>query len=345
MVTKVVTGAVIKGFYALTILAGFSNRLCALIRKLADTGYLSLPEGVARSIDAAGTVLFFLLLGTFGVWIVVVFVKNLGALRGAGQVAAGGECGERPSRALDEAVAPSSRWVVDRRRLSLGMTGLVTFLGVLGLWLSPVIDGKTGLEWADLLFNQLTKSSIHFTSEGVRGAAKFEGVTVDLGVNPRWPGGDAQVARIVTANGMSAKVIGDSRVRIVGDLGLLAKAAAADAELLFTGNEQALRDRYGMGGREVIYYWWTAFEGLGRRYTQEDRPAEAGFVTSFASRVLEPSYNFAGIDQRDISQNVGIVTLLLSFYVLYTLWLGFSIMLVFEGFGIGTTKPGQKREV
>ncbi len=95
----------------------------------------------------------------------------------------------------------------------------------------------------------------------------------------------------------------------------------------------------------MIYYWWTAFEGLGGRYTQENRPAEAGFVTSFASRVLEPSYNFAGIEQRDISQNAGIVTLLLTFYVIYTLWLGFSIMLVFEGFGIRTTKSAQKREV
>ena len=33
MVTKVVTGAAIRAFYAITILAGFSNRVCALIRK------------------------------------------------------------------------------------------------------------------------------------------------------------------------------------------------------------------------------------------------------------------------------------------------------------------------
>jgi hypothetical protein len=49
MVTKVVTGAAIRAFYALTILAGFSNRVCALLRKLSDMGYIALPRETAYS--------------------------------------------------------------------------------------------------------------------------------------------------------------------------------------------------------------------------------------------------------------------------------------------------------
>lgn len=62
------------------------------------------------------------------------------------------------------------------------------------------------------------------------------------------------------------------------------------------------------------------------------------------TRVLEPSYNFAGIKPRKISENIGIVALLLGFYIFYTLWYGFSIMYLFEGLGIKATKPREKKE-
>ena len=81
IVTKMVTGSAIRAFYALTILAGFSNRVCALLRKLAETGYVSLPREITVSIEIAGTVVFFLLISIFGMWILFVFFKNLSTVR------------------------------------------------------------------------------------------------------------------------------------------------------------------------------------------------------------------------------------------------------------------------
>jgi hypothetical protein len=76
-----------------------------------------------------------------------------------------------------------------------------------------------------------------------------------------------------------------------------------------------------------------------------NRPAEADFAKFMTTRILEPSYNFAGIESKSISENVGIVAFLLMFYIFYTVWYGFSIMYLFEGLGIGATKVGQKMEV
>ncbi len=81
MVTKVVTGAAIRAFYAITILAGFSNRVCALIRKLSDMGYIALSRETAVSIETVGTVVFFGFLSIFGVWVLGVFFKNLEEFR------------------------------------------------------------------------------------------------------------------------------------------------------------------------------------------------------------------------------------------------------------------------
>ena len=131
---------------------------------------------------------------------------------------------------------------------------------------------------------------------------------------------------------------------IKGDLGLLGKVASADAELLFKGHEKDLQGRYGLEGKEVLYYWWIAFDGLTRRFIQESRSSEADFTRFMTTRVLEPSHNFAGIETRNITENTRTVSFLLGFYVFYTLLYGFSILFIFEGLGIKATRAKEKRE-
>ena len=83
MVTATVTGAVIRAFYAITILAGFVNRLAALPKKLSDAGFISLPPSLGVTVENIGIVLFFGLVGIFGIWVLWSFFRSLPALRGA----------------------------------------------------------------------------------------------------------------------------------------------------------------------------------------------------------------------------------------------------------------------
>lgn len=235
--------------------------------------------------------------------------------------------------------------VRDRKKFWIGLIGLILFSVILMFWTLPRGNDKSGLEWADGLFNQLAKDSTYFIPRAVRLAGRFEGTTVDFGVNPRWPGAGPVMAKILQAQAFSATVLDDGRIRIKGNLGLMGKAASADAELLFNGREKDLAGRYGLDGKEVIYYWWIAFDGLTRRLIQENRSLEADFTRFMTTRVLEPAYNFAGIETRNITQNAGTVSFLLGFYVFYTLLYGFSILFMFEGLGIKATKAKEKREI
>ena len=82
LVTKVVPGMTIRGFFALTVSAGFINRLCALPGKLAGMGILSIPSGAADAINAIGTVVFFGIIIAFAVWVFYCFFSNFKALKG-----------------------------------------------------------------------------------------------------------------------------------------------------------------------------------------------------------------------------------------------------------------------
>ncbi len=82
LVTKVVPGITIRGFYALAVLAGFVNRLFALPGKLADLEVIALSRSVTAVFDAIGVWAFFAVIGAFAVWVIGTFLRNMPVLRG-----------------------------------------------------------------------------------------------------------------------------------------------------------------------------------------------------------------------------------------------------------------------
>ena len=83
MVTKVVKGITIRGFYAMAVMAGFINRFFALPSKLAAMDVIPLAPGTAKVLDAIGIWAFFIVIGGFGVWVIATFLGNIKRLKKA----------------------------------------------------------------------------------------------------------------------------------------------------------------------------------------------------------------------------------------------------------------------
>jgi hypothetical protein len=81
LVTKVVQGTTIRGFYAMAVLAGFVNRAFALPGKLVEMEVLALPPAAVRILDQIGIWAFFIVIATFAVWVIGTFFGNIAALR------------------------------------------------------------------------------------------------------------------------------------------------------------------------------------------------------------------------------------------------------------------------
>jgi len=80
LTTKVVKGIHIRGFYAITILAGFINRIAALPKKFMEMGYINWPKAVVGNIEFVGNILFWIVVAVFMVWVISKFVTNLANL-------------------------------------------------------------------------------------------------------------------------------------------------------------------------------------------------------------------------------------------------------------------------
>ncbi|MBI5074753.1 MAG: sulfite exporter TauE/SafE family protein [Nitrospirae bacterium] len=82
LTTKVVKGIHIRGFYAVSILAGFINRAATLPKKLVELEYVNMSKPVVNMIESVGNVVFWVVVSFFAIWVIGMFVANIGKLRG-----------------------------------------------------------------------------------------------------------------------------------------------------------------------------------------------------------------------------------------------------------------------
>jgi len=82
LVTKVVKGITIRGFYAMAVMAGFANRIFALPAKLGQMDVIPISKQTGAVLETIGIWLFFIVIGGFGVWVIGTFLTNIKKLKG-----------------------------------------------------------------------------------------------------------------------------------------------------------------------------------------------------------------------------------------------------------------------
>lgn len=83
LTTKVVKGIHIRGFYAVSILAGFINRAATLPKKLTEMEVVDISKPVVNAIDFIGAIVFWIVVGAFALWVLSKFFSNIKALKEA----------------------------------------------------------------------------------------------------------------------------------------------------------------------------------------------------------------------------------------------------------------------
>ncbi|MCD6306222.1 MAG: sulfite exporter TauE/SafE family protein [Deltaproteobacteria bacterium] len=82
MVTKVVPGITIRGFYAMAVLSGFVNRIFALPGKLGEMDVIPVSQQTGAVLESIGVWAFFIVIGAFSIWVISTFLRNIRLLKG-----------------------------------------------------------------------------------------------------------------------------------------------------------------------------------------------------------------------------------------------------------------------
>ena len=154
LTTKVVKGIYIRGFYAMSILAGFINRFFAMPEKLKQMEYISISKGLAK---------------------LARFYRHDHLLCDRGHFRDLGVCHVlQEHQRLEGKEAPFCSGWLGRRSLSYGIRkncfwasfSCLSFAVVLVIIFMPIFgNGRNGLQFSDDFFNSLAKGSSNFMEE------------------------------------------------------------------------------------------------------------------------------------------------------------------------------------
>lgn len=237
-----------------------------------------------------------------------------------------------------------------KRHFTVGIILTITFFVVLILMFSPIFpktpDGKpqNGLEWADEMYNRLSKGSSYFIPKLMKGNEEFMGKMFSVSIKMDNPEDAEKAAKLFTTAGATVEVKG-AELKIEGDLGKTLHAVLKDADAMYHNEGAKVSGLYGYDEKKVMKDWWKALGNIEKVFKKEKKVKELKIVSDVNKKAVETSYNYYGIMPQKVKERAGLMTFLLVFYVAYTMWCGFAIFYLFEGMGLSMKKAKVKKEV
>jgi len=251
-----------------------------------------------------------------------------------------------------------------KKHMAYGIILAISFWVIMFLMFSPIFpktsegQPQNGLQWADEMFNTLAKGSSYFIPKVQQNNEKFMGkmfsATIEMS-KPEDKPGDAEkraerASKLFTINPGATVEVQGAKLKIDGDLGLVMKAALDDADVMYKNEGDKIKAKYAEAmatddEKQMFRQWNNVLPKIDKSLKKEGKIEEAKIVSDVTKKAIEAGYNFYKVDAKKVKDEVVLMTFLLVFYVVYTMWWGFAIFFIFEGLGLSMKKAKVKKEV
>lgn len=237
----------------------------------------------------------------------------------------------------------------NKKNFAKGLTLLFSFAVIFILILLPIFkddkgNAQNGLEYADDLFNKLSKGSSYFIPEVRETLGEVKGSNVDVSFKVKKVD---LLPVMVTLGNQAGLTVTDKggELAVQGDLSGFLTKVVEDADAMYKNDGAAVKGRYNVPEKQVMKAWWELCAGMIQPLQKQKMIKEAQVLDTVNKRAVEPAFNFYGIPSQRVLDKIGVLTGLLIFYVLYTMWYGFAIFEIFDGIGLSMKKSKVKEEV
>jgi len=222
----------------------------------------------------------------------------------------------------------------DRRQFLIGVVLMAGFLGGLVLVFRPMSEnGQNLLDYLDGVFNSTSKASAYYIPAARARAEKLGAAPIAVKIRAKGSGEAAQMETLLRLSGASVAMQG-ATLSVSGDLGGILAQALADADAMFKNDGARVSGKYGLDERRALYTWHAALGETMRELDRQEKFREAAAVRDTMTKGLEPAYNYYGVTAVAMKDMIWIALAALAGYVLYTVWYGFAILYLFEGWGV-----------
>lgn len=223
--------------------------------------------------------------------------------------------------------------IANKKEFYGGVGLMAGFLVVLVLFFLPLYNGHNGLDYMDNLYNSISKGSAYYIPGVQEKTRAMDGqevsMVLDFGSAPR-----AEAAAALFRQASAQAEMAGTSLSVQGDLGRILASALADAEAMYHNEGEKVQERYSMDPRRATYLWWLSLKAMDKSLKKQSQFNEASMAELVNTRAIETAYNYYGVEAQSIGDKIGMVLFSLAFYVIYTMWYGFSILFMFEGWGL-----------
>lgn len=244
--------------------------------------------------------------------------------------------------------------VHNKKSFFKGLIMLVTFVAVFITLLSPVfpdINDKTnsgkkliGLDFADAVFNSLSKGSSNFIPMVEEKIKPLNGKNVEVTIKMKHPELADTAVKVLSDAKLETKVEG-SALTYKGDMGPFLEAVTQLSDKMYHNDGASVSQKYGVEKPlDVTSACWEVLQPSIKELQKQGLIKEAQVIDTVVRRAIEPAHNFYSIEPTSVKEHIVLMTALLVFYLLYTLWYGFGIADFFEGLGLTMSKSKVKKE-
>lgn len=232
----------------------------------------------------------------------------------------------------------------DSKSFIIGLIMLISFLGIYFYMMTPNFgNGRNGLEFSDDMFNSISKGSAQeVVLSEVKNADKWNGTNIEVNLKctdekqaTRWA---AALQKVDGANVVQSK----EKIALKADFGKLLANISGDCVTMYENKGDVVKQKYNTDPRDAINRWYSITKAIGKDLEKNEKFKESIYLSTYQKKVIEPSYNYYGVETKFVKDNKGSLTLMLAFYMVYTIWYGFAIYNICGGLGIVMTKTAKK---
>lgn len=224
--------------------------------------------------------------------------------------------------------------IKNKKEFGLGFVMMLAFLAILVVIFMPIFKGQNGMDYLDGMFNSISKGSANYVPKLREHVETFAGTSVDMNLKMASKEEALLTAKLMEGGGATASVTSDNTVAVSGDLGLILQSSLQDVEAMYNNEGDVLTARYGVEPQLAMYTWWQSMKMMDKSLTKQKNFKAAKEVGTVSKKGVETAYNYYGIEAQSIKDSAFIVIASLLFYVCYTMWYGYSILFMFEGWGL-----------
>jgi len=227
--------------------------------------------------------------------------------------------------------------IANKKEFGGGLVMMVGFWIVFALLLSPLYPGQgkkvNMLDYMDNMYNSISKKSSYYVPAIREKAEAYKGNIITLNIKTDETLSAARLTNLMQQAGAVVQA-GDKEIKISGDLGAILTAVITDADAMFANDGEAVSAKYGVAEKQVMFDWYNALKSMEKSLTKQKKFKESKIFYQARTKTVEPAYNYYGIEAQSIKDKAVLVIASLVGYVIYTMWFGFSILFMFEGWGL-----------